>query len=209
MTVDLKDPKSRLSYALAMNIADSVRRMPVELDYQLLGTALADLFAGGTPQLAESEFHAAMQELQTRLQSAAREAQSRAGTANQEAEKRFMEENRQRSGVKETASGLQYEELRPGSGATPRPEDVVRVHYEGRLLDGRVFDSSVQRGEPAEFPVNQVIAGWTEALGLMKVGAKMRLFIPSRLAYGARGAGELIGPHSALIFDVELLDIVR
>ena len=108
-----------------------------------------------------------------------------------------------------TKSGLQYQVMREGSGAKPGPHDTVKVHYEGKLPNGKIFDSSIARGEPVEFPVDQVIAGWTEALQLMKTGAKYRLFIPSRLGYGAHGAGNAIPPHSTLIFEVELLDVIR
>jgi len=121
----------------------------------------------------------------------------------------FLKENRSKTGVNETASGLQYIIERNAVGAKPSATDVVRVHYEGRLLDGTVFDSSYMRGEPIEFPLNQVIPGWTEGVQLMPVGSKFRFFIPYNLAYGERGAGQVIPPFSTLIFDVELLDIIR
>lgn len=124
-----------------------------------------------------------------------------------EANNKFFEENGQREGVVTTASGLQYEVLTEGSGPKPEGTSRVTVHYEGRLTDGSVFDSSYKRGQPATFGVRQVISGWTEALQLMPVGSKWRLFIPSELGYGARGAGSAIPPHAALIFDVELLGI--
>jgi FKBP-type peptidyl-prolyl cis-trans isomerase FklB len=119
----------------------------------------------------------------------------------------FLAKNKTRAGVKVRPSGLQYEVLRAGNGASPKATDTVKVHYEGTLLNGTVFDSSVKRKEPAVFPVNRVIPGWTEAMQMMKVGDKWRLFIPSELAYGARGAGHDIGPNAVLIFDVELLGI--
>ena len=121
----------------------------------------------------------------------------------------FLAENRRNSDVRETASGLQYIILREGYGERPTATDVVRVHYEGRLLDGMVFDSSIQRGEPIEFPLNQVIAGWTEGVQLMPVGSKFRFYIPYHLAYGERGAAGIIPPFATLIFDVELLEIIR
>ncbi len=121
----------------------------------------------------------------------------------------FLEKNRQREGIKTTESGLQYEVLQEGTGEKPDSTDRVRVHYTGKLIDGTVFDSSVERGEPAVFRVDQVIPGWTEALQMMKVGAKWRIYLPSLIAYGERGAGADIGPNSALIFDVELLEIVK
>jgi FKBP-type peptidyl-prolyl cis-trans isomerase FklB len=122
--------------------------------------------------------------------------------------KAFLEENGNRSGIVTLESGLQYEVLSEGSGATPQASDTVKVHYHGTLISGKVFDSSVNRGEPATFGVTQVISGWVEALQLMPVGSKWKLYIPSELAYGAQGAGQAIAPHSALIFEVELLDIV-
>lgn len=120
----------------------------------------------------------------------------------------FLAENKTKEGVQTTASGLQYKVITEGTGVTPAPTDVVKVHYHGTLTDGTVFDSSVDRGEPAQFPVNQVIAGWTEALQLMSVGSKWKLFIPQDLAYGPRGAGQAIPPYAALVFEVELLEIV-
>ena len=120
----------------------------------------------------------------------------------------FLAENAKRTEVVTLASGLQYEVITEGQGATPKASDTVKVHYHGTLIDGKVFDSSVQRGEPATFGVTQVISGWVEALQLMPVGSKWKLFIPSNLAYGAQGAGQAIGPHTTLVFEVELLDIV-
>src|SRR5438874_7723429 len=126
---------------------------------------------------------------------------------NQKAGDAFLAENARKEGVKTTASGLQYKVLKSGSGASPKKTDSVKVHYHGTLIDGKVFDSSVQRGEPVTFQVGGVIPGWVEALQLMPVGSKWKLFIPSKLAYAERGAGRDIGPNSALIFEVELLSI--
>ncbi len=124
-----------------------------------------------------------------------------------EAGKKFLEENALKEGITKTASGLQYEVLQEGTGPKPGPTSTVEVHYEGRLINGKVFDSSYQRKETISFPLNRVIAGWTEGLQLMATGSKYRLYIPSELGYGARGAGGDIPPHSALIFDVELISI--
>lgn len=120
---------------------------------------------------------------------------------------KYLEENAKKEGVIVTASGLQYKVLTEGTGKSPKATDTVLVHYEGTLIDGKVFDSSYKRGEPIEFPLNRVIAGWTEGVQLMKEGAKHRLYLPARLAYGSRGAGRDIGPNEALIFDVELLKV--
>ncbi len=209
MSLDLNDRTARLSYALAINVAESLRQMPVELNMDVIGKALPALLTGGHPEMDETVYRASMQELQQDLQKAAQTQHDKAAAANVEAEKAFLSENAKKPGVVTTASGLQYLELKAGTGDTPKANNVVKVHYEGKLLDGNVFDSSIRRGEPAEFPVNQVIAGWTEALQLMKVGGKARLFIPAKLAYGERGAGAAIPPNCCLVFEVELLDIVR
>ncbi len=169
-------------------------------DYHKMIKSICMVLDGRTTELER--------DLKQQMQEAARRQVEQAAAANALAEKNFMAENAKRPGVTVTASGLQYEVLRQGSGAKPAASSVVRVHYTGTLLDGTKFDSSVDRGEPAEFGVNQVIAGWTEALQLMPVGSKYKLYIPAAIAYGARGAGEAIPPNAALIFEVELLDIV-
>ncbi|MPN00673.1 FKBP-type 22 kDa peptidyl-prolyl cis-trans isomerase [bioreactor metagenome] len=143
------------------------------------------------------------------MQDAGRRQAEQLAAANVLAEKNFMTENKKKPGVTVTASGLQYEVIKAGNGPKPAADDVVRVHYVGTLLDGTQFDSSVERGEPAEFGVNQVIPGWTEALQLMPVGSKYKLCIPAAIAYGEQGAGQAIPPNAALKFEVELLDIVK
>ena len=148
-----------------------------------------------------------MRKFQTELRAAAEKQAAAAGAENQKQEAEFLARNKEDKDVVTTASGLQYKVLKQGSGDKPTKESTVTVHYTGTLPDGTVFDSSVKRGEPATFPVGGVIAGWTEALQLMQVGSKFKLFIPAALAYGKRGAGQLIGPDQMLIFEVELLDI--
>ena len=208
MAVELKNDSDRLAYAVAMNFATSIRQLPVKLDLGLLGNAVAELLNGGELQLSNAEYAAEMRKLQELLQEVERQkdADSEAVLA---AEKKFFEANGKIQGVITTKSGLQYQVLKEGSGDKPGRRDTVKVHYEGKLTDGTVFDSSIARGEPIEFPVDQVIPGWTEALQLMKTGAKYRLFIPSRLGYGAHGAGSAIPPHATLIFEVELLGVTR
>ena len=208
MAVELKNDSDRLAYAVAMNFATSIRQLPVKLDLGLLGNAVAELINGGELQLSNAEYAAEMRKLQELLQEVERQkdADSEAVLA---AEKKFFEANGKIQGVITTKSGLQYQVLKEGSGDKPGRRDTVKVHYEGKLTDGKVFDSSIARGEPIEFPVDQVIPGWTEALQLMKTGAKYRLFIPSRLGYGAHGAGSAIPPHATLIFEVELLGVTR
>ena len=205
MKLDTK--KSRMSYALAINLAESIRNMPADLDYAIVGEAFDKLVNGGKPELPPAEYSDLMQELQRTLRDAVKRHNTAVAAKCREAEEKFLAENARKEGVVTTKSGLQYQILRNGSGRKPTRDDVVSVHYEGRLLNGNVFDSSIARGEPAEFPLGQVIAGWTEGLQLMKPGAKYRFFIPSELAYGEHGAGNSIPPHATLIFDVELLAV--
>ena len=206
MAIELKSDSDRLAYALAMNFATSIQQLPVQVDLPLLGNAVAELLNGGELLMTNAEYGEQMRKLQSMLQ----EVEAKKSADSEEilaAEKKFFEENAKVAGMITTKSGLQYQILRDGTGEKPGAHDVVKVHYEGKLPNGKVFDSSIARGEPIEFPVDQVIAGWTEALQLMKVGAKYRLFIPSRLGYGAHGAGNAIPPHSSLIFEVDLLGV--
>lgn len=174
-----------------------------DIDLAVMMQAVRTAFAKGTLLMTQQEAMAALQGYMGRKQQAAGEKNRSEGAA-------FLAENRKQKGVITTPSGLQYMVLRQGSGARPTPSDTVRVNYEGKLLDGTVFDSSYARGQPVEFPLGGVIAGWTEGVSLMPVGAKYRFWIPSDLAYGANGApGGKIGPDATLTFDVELLDIAR
>ena len=208
MSVELKTDADRLAYALALNFATSIRQLPVPVELPLLGDAVAELLHGAEVKMSHAEYGDQMRKLQQLLKEV--EAKKQSGSAELlAAEAKFFAENAKLAGVVTTKSGLQYQVMREGSGAKPGPHNTVKVHYEGKLPNGQVFDSSIARGEPVEFPVDQVIAGWTEALQLMKTGAKYRLFIPSRLGYGAHGAGNAIPPHSTLIFEVELLDVIR
>ena len=209
MAIELKNKDDKTSYALGMDIGASFRNLPVNINLEAALAGVKDVFTGTKPILAQQEFVGIMQEFQQTMREAARKAQEKVSDNNKKQEVEFMTVNRKNEGVKETASGLQYKVLKEGSGAKPTRTSVVKVHYTGTLPDGRIFDSSEQRDEPATFPVNQVIAGWTEALQLMSVGSRYILYIPAALAYGARGAGEMIGPDQMLIFEVELLDIVR
>ncbi|MCZ0945747.1 MAG: FKBP-type peptidyl-prolyl cis-trans isomerase [Gammaproteobacteria bacterium] len=166
------------------------------IDGEALAEGLADGLAGAPPRVAESQGQAALEAILA-------ERRAAAGAAGKE----FLARNAERAEVEVLSSGLQYEVLVAAEGPTPNADSQVTTHYEGRLIDDTVFDSSIARGSPASFRLNQVIAGWTEALQLMSPGAKWRLFIPSELAYGERGAGQLIGPHATLVFDVELISI--
>lgn len=199
---DIKTKEEKLSYALGMSIASNLINSGVRsLNIDLFAQALKDLFGGQQPAISPEEANQILENFMNGGAGNNAEQNLQDGLA-------FLAENSVREGVVQLASGLQYQVLTQGSGKKPGLKDKVRCHYHGTLIDGTVFDSSVQRGKPAEFPVSGVIGGWIEALQLMPVGSKYRLFIPSDLAYGARGAGGTIGPNSTLIFDVELLEIL-
>ncbi len=208
MSKELTTEIEKTSYSLGINIGQSLRQIPMELDAEAVVQAVKDVLTGGKIALSQEEYAATMQAFQAKMQAAEQEAAQAAAGNNTAAQEAFLAENKGKDGVVTTDSGLQYTVMTEGEGPKPTKDNTVRVHYTGTLLDGTVFDSSVQRGEPAEFGVGQVISGWTEALQLMNVGSKYKLFIPSELAYGARGAGQAIGPNAMLIFEVELLDIV-
>ena len=207
MAVELKNDQDKLSYTLGMNISASILQLPLELNKEVVIACVADLLRGGQPQIEQQEYQKIMQDFQKQLQTIAAEQKKKAGEANAEISRKFLEENAKKEGVKVTNSGLQYIVLEEGNGENPKATDTVKVHYEGTLINGQIFDSSIKRGEPVEFPLNHVIPGWTEGLQLMRPGAKYRFFIPSDLAYGEHGAGDMIAPNSALIFDVELIEV--
>ncbi len=209
MAIELKSELEKFSYTLGMNISASVLQLPLEVDKEIVIACVTDLLRGGKPQIEQPEYHKIMQDFQKRLQEVVAEQKKKAADANAEAGKKFLEENAKKDGIQVTASGLQYQVIQEGAGDHPAATDTVKVHYEGTLLSGQIFDSSIKRGEPVEFPLNQVIPGWTEGVQLMTPGAKYRFYIPSNLAYGERGAGEMIGPNSTLIFDVELIEIKK
>ena len=204
---DLTNPKQKTSYAIGLDIATSLKRQELELDAKALTTGISDGLAG-KPALTEDQQKAVLTDLEKSLRAKAEEKQKATAEKNLKAGEAFLAANAKKDGVKTTASGLQYKVIKTGTGASPKKTDTVKVHYHGTLIDGMVFDSSVQRGEPVTFPVNGVIPGWTEALQLMKVGDKWQLFIPAKLAYGEDGSGP-IGPNSMLIFEVELLGIEK
>jgi len=201
-----KDERAQLSYALGINIAEYLRGMPMEPDIELVIEGLRDIFARA-PKMSQEEYNRAMHLCQEKMRAAAQTRAAEDAAKHKAEGAAFLAENGKKPGIRTTPSGLQYEVLSEGSGKSPAASDTVRVHYTGKLLNGTVFDSSVERGEPAEFGLSQVIAGWTEGLQLMKPGAKYRFFIPSELAYGEHGAGNSIPPHATLIFDVELLAV--
>jgi len=193
------------SYGIGLQMGEQLRANPFDgLDISAVQEGLADAFNLQPAQVTNDVLREAFNEIHQRMQAAKNEQFAEA----QEAGIAFLAENAKRDDVTVTESGLQYEVVNAGNGDTPTAASTVRVHYHGTLLDGTVFDSSYDRGEPAEFPVGGVIKGWTEALQLMQVGAKLRLFVPHDLAYGEQGAGGAIAPFSTLVFDVELLDII-
>lgn len=192
----------KLSYALGIVIGHNLKGLNIEtINSADFAEAVQAVISGQKPAMADAEAQQIVNQFVTEQQ----EAQSRAACAEGEA---FLKENAGKEGVVVLPSGLQYTVLREGQGRQPKASDSVKCHYEGTLTNGTVFDSSYRRGEPATFPLGGVIAGWTEGLQLMKEGAKFRFFIPYNLAYGERGAGQSIPPYAALIFDVELLEVV-
>ncbi len=192
----------KVSYALGLSLGNNLLSSGVTaLNYAKFAKGIQDVMEQKAPEIS-------YEDAQTVINDFFQELQSKVGEIALSHGKAFLAENAKRSEVLTLASGLQYEVITEGAGVKPKASDSVKVHYHGSLLDGTVFDSSVSRGEPATFGVTQVISGWVEALQLMPVGSKWRLFIPSELAYGAQGAGQSIVPHSTLIFEVELLEIV-
>jgi peptidyl-prolyl cis-trans isomerase len=199
----------KISYALGMSMANNFRSSGIkELDVKKFYEGLDAAFNGGQLSMTYDEAKNAIREYFTAMEQEMQVAAEAAAKVNEEAGKSHLEANAKRPEVITTPSGLQYEVLVEGKGPKPTAKDQVKVHYTGRLIDGTVFDSSVERGEPATFGVTQVIPGWVEALQLMNAGSKWRLHIPSNLAYGPQGAGGVIGPNSTLIFDVELLEVI-
>lgn len=206
MSDSYETAEQRVSYGIGRQMGDQILENPFEgLEIDAVLNGLADSLNGVAMPIDEADMEAAFKQVRGKLQ-----AQQKAEAGDKAAAgENFLAANAQREEVTVTESGLQYEVLAEGGVERPTANSTVRTHYHGTLIDGTVFDSSYQRGEPAEFPVNGVIAGWTEALQMMGVGAKWRLYIPYQLAYGARGAGGAIGPYQALVFDVELLAIVN
>lgn len=200
---DLKSDKGQASYAIGQQIGKNLKAQNIEIDAKTLAASLTDATTGKS-QMTEEQIQKAMM----KLQEMAMKKQQEEGETNKKKSAEFLEKNKTAEGIKVTASGLQYSVIKEGDGPIPKKEDTVKCHYTGTLLDGTKFDSSVDRGQPAEFPVGGVIPGWTEALQMMKVGSKYKLVIPPELAYGASGRPG-IPPNSALIFEVELLEIVK
>jgi FKBP-type peptidyl-prolyl cis-trans isomerase len=207
MTIALDTLTQRLSYIVGENMADQLHNDGIALDATTVALAVSDVMAGNPSRLTDAEKRSTVEQVQQESQQRQQAAHDEKSTKNKSEGAAYLTENAQKEGVTTTASGLQYKQLLAGNGAKPTTSDRVKVHYHGTLIDGTVFDSSYQRGEPIVFPVTGVIAGWIEGLQLMNVGSKFELTIPSNLAYGANGSGAVIGPDATLIFEVELLAI--
>jgi FKBP-type peptidyl-prolyl cis-trans isomerase FklB len=205
MTQTFSGTEALASYAIGRQVGEQLQGQPFPgLNPDALLQGLGDVLKGQPCPYKEAELRQALDEINQRVQRMQKQQANSMAAAGEQ----FLKQNASRPEVTVTGTGLQYEVLQAGSGKTPAGNSSVRVHYHGTLIDGTVFDSSVQRGEPLEFPVNGVIRGWTEALQLMQEGARWKLYIPHELAYGARGAGGVIGPFSTLIFEVELLAVL-
>jgi len=199
----------KVSYALGLGIGQQLSQMGAgELNIDDFAQAIKDVIAGAELKVQHREAQQIVQDYFAQQEKKINAQRAEQGKAQKEAGEKYLAENAKKEGVVTTKSGLQYKMLTEGKGKQPTAKDTVMCHYEGFLIDGTVFDSSVQRGEPATFPLQQVIAGWTEGLQLMKEGAKYRFFIPYRLGYGENGAGASIPPYATLIFDVELIQVV-
>jgi FKBP-type peptidyl-prolyl cis-trans isomerase len=203
----LKTQKDKVSYALGMNLGTNLHKETVEVDPAIVLRGLKDALASGKMLLTEDEARAVLTQLQTEVRGKQQEKMKVAGEMNKKESVEFLAANKAKDGVVTLPSGLQYKILTAGTGPKPTASDTVVCNYRGTLISGTEFDSSYKRGQPASFPVNGVIKGWTEALQLMPVGSKWQLFVPSELGYGDRGAGADIGPGATLIFEVELLSI--
>lgn len=205
----LKEGQEQLSYAIGMSIGSDLLRQEIDLDLVQLSAGIAAAYSKADALMTDEEMVEVLVAYQQEMQQKQMAKAAEAAEGNRAAGKAYLEQNAKRDGVTTTDSGLQYEVLTAGEGATPSAEDQVTVNYRGTLVDGTEFDSSYKRGQPATFQVGGVIPGWTEALQLMHEGTKLKLTIPPELAYGDRGAPPVIGPGSTLIFEVELIKIVK
>ena len=207
--VSLDTEAQKFSYAIGMDTGKQLKSLDAGIDAEAFALAISDVFNDIEPKLAEDMAAKIKQEFFQKKQQEKMDERKNSAANNKTKGETFLAENAKKEGVKVTDSGLQYEVIKQGDGAKPKPENTVKVHYKGTTIDGEEFDSSYSRGQPISFPLNGVIKGWTEGVALMQVGSKYRFFIPSELAYGERGAGAKIGPNSTLIFEVELLAIEK
>ncbi len=203
----LKTQKEKVSYSIGIDIGNSMKKQSLDIDPNTLSRGIKDALSGNKPLLSDKEMQETMTQFQKEMIAKRAESMKPQAEKNKKEGEAFLEANKKKAGVKTLPDGLQYKVIKEGTGPTPKATDKVTVNYRGTLINGTEFDSSYKRGEPATFPVNGVIPGWTEALQHMKVGSKWELFIPANLAYGEHGAGQVIGPNEVLIFEVELLGI--
>jgi FKBP-type peptidyl-prolyl cis-trans isomerase len=197
----------KASYVIGYNLGRTLKQNEVQANSDLINKGLAAGLSGAKAMLTDEEMQSTMQAFQQQVQGQQQAKQKVLGEKNKTEGEAFLAKNKARPGVKTTASGLQYEVLKEGTGASPKPTDTVTVNYKGTLMDGTTFDSSYDRGQPATFVLNQVIPGWTEGVQLMKPGAKYKFYLPANLGYGEQGAGGVIGPNAPLVFEVELLSV--
>ena len=202
-----KTDKDKISYSIGFGMGSNLKNQGVDVDADKLSKAIKDGLSGAKPAMSQADMDKTMTDLRTKMMAEQQEKMKSVGAKNKADGEAFLAKNKTAAGVKTLPSGLQYQVIKAGTGKMPKATDKVSVNYRGTLLDGQEFDSSYSRGTPASFPVNGVIPGWTEALQLMKEGAKWKLFIPSSLAYGEQGAGGVIGPNATLLFEVELLKV--
>lgn len=203
----LKTERDRVSYTIGLDIGNNLKGQSIDVDPDIFSRGVKDALTGSKPMLTEKEIQETMTNFKKEMKIKQATRMKDLGENKKKEGEAFLTKNGKKKGVTTLKSGLQYEVIKEGNGKTPESTDTVSVHYRGTLIDGNEFDSSFKRGQPASFQVGGVIKGWTEALQLMKTGAKWKLFIPSDLAYGERGAGRSIGPNETLIFEVELLAI--
>lgn len=204
---ELKDQKEKVSYSIGLNIGNDFKTQGVDVDTNILLKGMTDALSGAQPMLTEEQIAETLTQLQKDMVAKQETMAKEAAEKNKTAGAAFLAENGKKEGVTTLPSGLQYKVIEEGKGAKPSLESTVTVHYKGTLVDGKEFDSSYSRNEPATFPVKGVIPGWTEAMQLMTEGSKWEIVIPSELAYGERGAGPVIGPNSTLVFEVELIKV--
>ncbi|WP_298869305.1 FKBP-type peptidyl-prolyl cis-trans isomerase [uncultured Gimesia sp.] len=202
-----KDQKQKVSYGIGYNLGQNLMKDQLDLDPQILVKGILDAMTKQKPKMTEEQIRATLIAFQQELRTQQESKMKQAAAANVAKGKQFLVDNAKKEGVKTTKSGLQYKVIKKGTGKTPGLNDSVTTHYRGTLINGKEFDSSYKRNQPATFPVKGVIGGWTEALQLMKEGDKWQLFIPGDLAYGSRGSGPDIGPNEVLVFDIELLKV--
>ena len=205
--IELKTPREKLSYSIGFDIGTSLKRDGIDVDPNIVTRAIEDALSGGKTLMTEQEMRESIHAIQKDIVAKHQEQTKELGDKKKKDGETFLAENKKKDGVVALPSGLQYMILAEGKGNQPKATDTVTVQYRGTLIDGTEFDSSYKRGQPATFPLNRVIKGWTEGIQLMKEGGKIRLFVPSELAYGDRGAGAQIGPNAVLIFEVELLSV--